>query len=779
MNTGGSEGGANRWGLDSIYYERFYNWDDLERTISDIDDSKRKGDAFEQFCYFYFLYHKDLYDIEEVWCDKIEDRQIPLALRDEFHLEKSDFGVDGLSRLRSGEIEAWQAKFRSNRESPSFRELSTFWAEAEYTDYRRVIANSETLPAVSEKKAGHQQTLVDSFISLDERFFNALYDFATEISGIFRREKYRPRRHQTAMIEDVVKGLLIEKRGKMIAAPGTGKTLAALWITEHDDLSFSRVLVLVPSIALVGQTLRQWTMHRRKDFSYLCVCSDAGVESQASEIYDITPTELGIHVTTRSEEIASWLDSTASKRQYVFSTYHSIEAIAQAIDALNYKFDLIVFDEAHRTVGRADQLFSLALIDDVVPSRKRLFMTATERIVNPRTRAIAADYGYEVFSMCDEETYGPVLHEYRFDQAIVDGVIADYEIVLAEVSGQDIRTLMEANRRLTVEFAQEGIGEIGLSADQLFKAGYLMNALSWDEVNKVLSFHSLRNRAERFCWLIQILANEIESVRKKSPFISYVLGTHNMAERGKRILSFENAEIGVLSNVQVLSEGVDIPLIDSVYFVDPKTSVVDIVQAIGRALRKPYGQEESKVARIMIPVIIPEGVETPDCIDWEYTLRTLHYVLQAMRAQDIRLEEEINQINLYEATNGNEGWRVGARGKIRIDAPTLELDHRIDLNSFLNGINLRIAIVNANPEGTKLGFSFLGKGERKSEYKPIFSILGDYNPEVYWAKLVAPTLARFSSVSLEIPRSDLKINHNNVSHTERLGLITESSKNVM
>jgi hypothetical protein len=257
------------------------------------------------------------------------------------------------------------------------------------------------------------------------------------------------------------------------------------------------------------------------------------------------------------------------------------------------------------------------------------------------------------------------------------------------------------------------------------------------------------------------------------------LGDQPAGERRARITAFEEAPIGVLSNVQVLSEGVDIPLIDSVYFVDPKTSVIEIVQATGRALRKPFGQDESKVARIIVPVVVPEDAQTLDDVDWDDTLQTFHYVIQAMRAQDHRLEEEIDQINLYETTGRQRGRRVGSSGKIRVMAPALELRQKIDLESFLDRITLRIATANANADGTKWGFSHLGRGERRSEYTPLFGLLGDYNPDVYERQLVRPTLALFSNIDSEVSRSALKINHNNIAHTKRLGLIEDRQKTVL
>jgi len=152
--------GIGKWGLHPIFQDRYQSWVELEQAIALIEDTTEKGDAFEQFSYFYFLYHKDLYKIEEVWCDKVRGREIPNEIRSRYKLKKKDIGVDGASRLLSGELEAWQAKFHSDRSSATLTELSTFWAEAERASSRRIIANCARLPPDAEKRLNHTQTLV-------------------------------------------------------------------------------------------------------------------------------------------------------------------------------------------------------------------------------------------------------------------------------------------------------------------------------------------------------------------------------------------------------------------------------------------------------------------------------------------------------------------------------------------------------------------------------------------------------------------------------------------
>lgn len=772
----------NRWGFHPIFYKNYSHWNELETAIASIENTKEKGDAFEQFCYFFFLYNKDWLDLDDVWCDKIIGKEIPQEIRLKYKLEKSDFGIDGVNQLSSGKIEAWQSKFRSDHSQPTYTELSTFWAEAEYTEQRRIIANCKTLPIPAQKKKAHQQILLDQLLVLDSDFFESLYTFVADSRIEIQRKIFQPFDYQKNMINDVVGKFKQHDRGKLIAACGTGKTLVALWIAEHEAMAASKVLILVPSIALVGQTLKKWTLHSSIPFSYLAVCSDPDINSNLSiedDGFDIDPLDLGIAVTTSPSDITQWLNQAHGKRQYMFSTYHSIDAIEEGLKQSehDYEFDIIFFDEAHRTVGKGSQLFARALNNNRVPASKRLFMTATERLVNPRIKSFAEKAGIEVLSMGDLDTYGPTFHEYSFGKAIEDGVIADYEIVLAEVSDEN-EALIAANKLLEIERTQDDAEPITITAGQLFISLFLIKAMQTGQVKKTITFHSLRKRAINFNRAVSLLFERLKQ-SCEDIYITYILGNQNASERSERISNFELANRGVLSNVQVLSEGVDIPMVDSVYFVDPKTSLIDIVQAIGRALRKPYGVTEDKVAKVLVPILIPSETSSLEDIEWDAELQTFHNVIQAMRNQDERLEEEINQINLYAVSGGKKGHIVGGKShKIRIIAPRLQLSEKIDLHSFLEKITMRIATANANPDGTSLGFSFLGKGERKSEYKPEFSILGDYNPQSYKEALIAPTLELIENEDARIPLASLKINHNNVSHAVRLGIIQQLPEKV-
>ena len=278
--------------VHSLLKNRQYNsWDDLHNAISaftteDLDPSdtrydevlgrsrKIRGDIFEQFSYFYLLYHKELYNIEEIWCDKVLGREIPSDFSDpegRYRIGKDDDGTDLIARMKGFEEPhlAIQAKFSSNpNHHPPWSQLATFWADSDHFEQRRIITSSVRL---SDKDmdlnrwinaAPHIYRSDLLAIQNPNDFFTQLYDWANEAIEAPARTLYDPRPHQQEMIDDVVSGFENESRGKLLAACGTGKTLAALWIAEHQDMDVSSLLFLAPTIELTSQTFKNWAMQR-------------------------------------------------------------------------------------------------------------------------------------------------------------------------------------------------------------------------------------------------------------------------------------------------------------------------------------------------------------------------------------------------------------------------------------------------------------------------------------------------------------------------------------
>jgi len=745
--------------MHPLLKKKYSCWRELECAIESVSDNKEKGDIFEEYAYFFLIYHKEFYQIKEIFCPVVDGKPFPKAISDRLKLEKKDYGVDGVYITNDGNITAYQAKFRSGRGIPTASELSSFWAEAEYADYRCVITNSAILPKVSGKKKNHVSILLDKFETLDDTFFKSLQSFANT-SRVIVAAKFSPRDYQQKMIDEITTGFKSNRRGKYISACGSGKTLVSLWVSEK--MNTQNVIFLAPSLALIRQTLEEWVLQRNQPFSYLCVCSDVTVgKNVENDEINLSLDEMDIPVSTSEIDIIHFLSRSKGKR-VIFSTYQSLDVVRKAINGLKtFKFDLMIFDEAHRTAGVKDSnMFSIGLNDTAIPSEKRLFMTATERLVTPNIQKRLTDAQRIVFSMDDQSNYGPVFSRLTFGEAIRRKIVSDYRIVIAGVTDKQLYQTIKDNRYLVPSTG----GSSEITADNLFKAILLTNTIAELNVKKIVTFHSFLKKSREFSKIIDAV---IPKSKRGDFFIGTVEGSQSSADRIEIYHCFENSDIGIISNVRCMTEGVNIPIIDAIYFADPRQSLIDIVQAVGRALRQPYG-ETGKIAYILVPILIPESSSTPEIVNSEL-FETVYSVIQALRDQDEQLAEWIDELNLT-AIKGQVGRRSYGSGKI-----VLNLPDSINLNDFREKISVRIASVNKDPSGTTGIGSKLGKKERISSYKRIFTTLGDYNPEPY-SRLVIPTIYKFSDENEVLTSKTLMLNHNNISHTERLGLIQKDTQ---
>jgi predicted helicase len=755
---------------NEILKRKYSNWSSLENEIEKLPNTYVKGEVFEQFIYAYLLLNKQLYQINELY----RSAEIPREYLEKYKLEKKDSGVDGLIILNNGKSAGYQVKFRTKRKKPSYDELAKFWVEAQHTDINYTIANCYSITDLSKKQEKHLQILVDNFDELEKSFFNSLYTL-TNTQKIIDVVKHEPYNFQKEIIKDTINGFKTSNRGKIIAACGTGKTLTSLWITEKIDAN--TVLFLAPSIALIKQTLEVWASQSNKVFSYIAVCSDKSVSLNEDDNGDIAISELNIPVTTDVSEISNFLHSDI-KTKYLFSTYQSLQVIAEAfLGIVDIKFDLIIFDEAHRTAGaKESSLFSLALDDNNIPSTKRLFMTATQRMLKPKLLKIAENNNRIVFSMDDEEVYGKLFHSYNFGRAINDKIISDYEIIVAGIQESELKNWIANNKEL--EVLNELEDTTFTTAQTLFTQILLAKAIESYPINKVVSFHSSVSNAKIFSGEIgngnnlnSILTRVNKTINNDDFYISHVNGSMSAGNRQKILEEFKKAKYGIISNSRCLTEGVDIPVIDSIYFVDNKNSVVDIVQACGRALRKPKNIL-NKTAYFIIPILIPDDSTSNDIVNLE-SFDMVYSVLQALRDQDDRLNEWINELNQGAVKGKFTKFKKNSKTPLRFFLPK-----NINIEDFADKLYLKIATVNANPTNHEFLLSKkYGKKERKSSYVRIFKTLGDYSVEKYFSSLVQPTIEKYKPNKTTISNKEAKINNNNVSHTLRLGLIVKNDKN--
>lgn len=609
--------------FNTIYSRKYSSWAELEAAIEAIDIAKVKGTAFEQFAFAYFTYFKDMYLISELYIESA----IPLVWRKKIRLEKRDSGVDGLIIKEDGTSVAYQAKFRSGQSAPSYDELTSFWAESEHADERCVFANCYELPHQAYKKKDQFIILRNELNSLEPDFFEWLYTFAATGSSAINIPKYPRRPHQVEMIADVIKGFATEQRGKMLAACGTGKTLTALWIKE--ELAAKNVLFVAPNLALIKQTLEAWMPQAKAPFTYLCVCSDATVAQNTyhmeNDEFQLDASYIGVPVTTESDNIIEFINFNTPKDKVIFSTYQSLDSIVGALDKIEgFSFDIVFFDEAHRTAGNKDtKMFIMGMNDAFIPAQKRLFMTATERFVNPRIIGRAHEYSYEVFSMDNYEQYGPTFTSLPFRSAIEKGIISDYKIVFCCMKEGEIKSIIDNNLILNV-------GDRDVGAQNLFKQVLLAKVMNEIGIHKAISYHRDINSAKRFITsdnstnLSEVISGITDDITLSDVYCDHINGTMSAGKRKEIFDEFIAAPYGVISNARCLTEGVDVPIIDAVYFSDPKNSVIDIIQAVGRSLRNVKNKPD-KVSYIIIPVIIADDITNFEDIDPE-KFSTLHTV---------------------------------------------------------------------------------------------------------------------------------------------------------
>ncbi len=438
-------------------------------------------------------------------------------------------------------------------------------------------------------------------------------------------------------------------------ACGTGKTLAALWIAER--LGSQRTLVLVPSLSLLAQTLREWSANANGPFEYLAVCSDPTVVGEDALVEHTT--ELAFPATTDPSAIASFLRRRG--RRVVFATYQSSPQIAAAFEGWIPQFDLAVADEAHRCAGRTSSEFATILDAAKIKSRRRLFMTATPRFYTANVRIEAGQVGVDVASMDDETVFGPVLHRLKFGEAIERDLLSDYQVVVVGVDDEMYRTWAERGEFVTpdgkkVTDARSLAGQIGL-AKSMRKHG----------LRRTISFHGRVKAAREFSAEIPSVIHWLPARTRPTgaTWSEHVSGAMTSGHRDRLLLRFRDLaqdERGLLSNARCLGEGVDVPSIDTVAFIDPRRSTIDIVQALGRAIRK---SADKRVGTIVLPVFLSAD-DDPDQALNDSAFQHVWDVLKALRAHDEMLGEELDELRR----------RLGARsgaprrpGKIKLDLP--------------------------------------------------------------------------------------------------------------
>ncbi|MDE0696776.1 MAG: DEAD/DEAH box helicase family protein, partial [Boseongicola sp.] len=466
------------------------------------------------------------------------------------------------------------------------------------------------------------------------------------------------RDHQREALEAVVGKLAHADRGKLIMACGTGKTFTALRIAETMAGAGGRVLCMVPSLALMSQTVREWSNDASLDLAAFSACSDVKVGRRVNaDSLGINRHDLAFPATTDPARLAEAVHAASDDRMtVVFSTYHSIDVLSRAQkDHGLPEFDLAICDEAHRTTGvtlKGDDESAFVRIhsDDHVSARKRLYMTATPRIFGDAAKRKADDHDAELASMDDVSKFGKDLFHRGFGWAVENGLLTDYKVVVLEVD----EALVAATTQNRLRDGPE------LTLDDATKIVGCYKALNTRDSSDVA--HPMK-RALAFCQSIaksRIIEDEfsavvgdylnselVEDKRHLACEVRHVDGGFNATEREEMLdwLKAEAEVCRILTNARVLSEGVDVPSLDAIMFMHPRKSQIDVVQAVGRVMRTAEGK---KLGYVILPVAIPPNTKPEDALNENERYRVVWQILNALRAHDERLDARINQASLGE-----------------------------------------------------------------------------------------------------------------------------------
>jgi superfamily II DNA or RNA helicase len=643
------------------------SWEDFSKRLSLLPE-KQKGDLFEQLVKAYLLLDPEYATtISHVWIH----HEVPSAIRKQLHLPDSDQGIDLIAKTKSGAFWAIQCKYRSDSSRPiPWKEISTFTGLAfgvcKGISFGLICSTTERITHVLKKQDRIGFCALDVWQGLDAEFFS-------RIRASVDRKKTKlkplvPRPHQVAAVKAARRHYLKEKKslGKLIMPCGTGKSLTSYWIAQA--LESRRVVIAVPSLALIRQTLKVWlreAMASGKEVEWICVCSDESAGKVGSDDVAVLRQDLGVPCLTDPKEISKWLSKKSKGLQVVFTTYQSGEALSAAAKKSKFRFDLGIMDEAHKTVGDGEKLFSHLLYDKNLPIERRVFMTATERRYQGR--------GDKILSMDDPKIYGETFHLLSFKGALEQKppILCDYRIVTIMVSREEVAEMV---RKKAFVRPSKGPWTREMESEMLTSLVALRKAMQKYPIKHAVSFHGSISKAEHF-------AVQNESYNRAFPNFGHVNSFHvsgatPTGTRSKLINEFANQERALITNARCLTEGVDVPDIDCVLFADPRKSAVDIVQAVGRALRPSPGK---KLGYVIVPILHDENAKAEKLIE----SGEFHEILSTLRA----LASNDDRIIEYFRAIAN-GKKPKTGGSISFDIDE-RIARKIDLDQFIRDIDLK------------------------------------------------------------------------------------------
>lgn len=634
-----------------------------------------------------------------------------------------DTGIDLVAKERAtGELCAIQCKFYNPEHTLQKSDIDSFFTASGKSIFNsRLIVSTTDRWSKHAEDALHGQSIPVTRLRVQE-LVNSAIDWSKfdlkKPEQVVCKPKKQLRQHQQEALSAVMEQFQTHPRGKLIMACGTGKTFTALKIAEQfqsGDKHSGLILFLVPSISLLNQTLHEWTQNAECHLVPFAVCSDTKVgRKKVDDVADLTVTDLPINATTDPQRLITGVQQFKSKElTVIFSTYQSIDVLAQAQVAGLPEFDLIICDEAHRTTGvtlagQDESTFVRVHDQQYLQSKKRLYMTATPRIYDEGSKKQAEEGGAVLASMDDEKVFGPEFYHLGFGSAVEKQLLTDYKVLVLAVNEKYV------DKTFQQQLAQDG----ELQLDDMVKITGCWNGLSKrivqelkgtkgstlaedpQPMRRAVAFakdiKSSKHLSEQFENVVDAnirqLSDQTDKKQQQAEYlhceVRHVDGTMNALERGQHLdwlredpASEEDQTCRILSNARCLSEGVDVPGLDAVMFLTPRGSVVDVVQSVGRVMRRAEGK---KYGYIILPIGIPAGVSPEEALRDNKKYKTVWQVLQALRAHDDRFHATINKIelnqsrphniNLIGVGTGEEGDELGSGDSKLNEQPQLDFE---------------------------------------------------------------------------------------------------------
>ena len=632
-----------------------------DSVMADFSMQRAQGTAFENLC-LAFLEHDPVqalhYEDPQPYADWARPRGI----------SATDTGIDLVAKIRGDD--GWcavQCKFLAENRPIARKEIDSFLADSARPEFTRRLIIDTTGRSWSKNAEDvlRVQTVPVSRIGLSELSESPIrWENFVDDGEVVRTPPKDLRPHQREALAAASTGLAgAGTRGKLIMACGTGKTFTSLRIAEDLVGVGQSVLYLVPSLALMSQTVREWAADATVPIRTFAVCSDAQVgrrQRRNDDLIDMDVLDLAFPATTDPARLAARISADAPHQMtVVFATYHSLPVIARAQREHGLPdFHLAICDEAHRTAGAIiageDQSHFVQIHDDDnVRTERRLYMTATPKVYAESARNRAGGLSAMLCSMEDGELYGPVLYEIGFGAAVEQDLLSDYKVLVLTVP-----------ENAAAHVARQTMAQSELKLDDAAKLVGCWRALAKADADEFTEGdRAPMRRAIAYCRsidtsvLVQDLfgrvAQEYRGVVHDDEGVvlpahqveaRHVDGTFNATARDERLAWLEaapEAEDGcrVLTNARCLAEGVDVPALDAILFMHPRKSQIDVVQAVGRVMRKAPGK---RMGYVVLPVVIPAGADPQAALDANQSFRVVWQVLNAIRSHDERFDAMIN-----------------------------------------------------------------------------------------------------------------------------------------